>query len=338
LAAAVTFGLDVVSIEGIKTAHHFVEMFKAMKGIRAVLTDEQLKNEEDDAHGDGWKKTCRNAGETIMIKIQQLKENTMKARKVIYMLSLLVAAFALLVITVPVMAAETDDRIESAAKDSYVFKTYFKDDAIKIESKDGVVTLTGTVSEESHKSMAQDTVESLPGVKSVDNRLEVKGERPVEKSDAWITAKVKATLFFHRSVSAFTNVDTKDGVVTLQGEADNQAQIDLTTEYAKDVDGVKDVKNEMTVAQTTKQPAGTAVDEKASDVGEMVDDASITALVKGALLYHRSTSGLNTKVETKDGVVTLTGKAKNAAEKDLAAKYAGDVRGVKSVNNQMTTE
>lgn len=262
----------------------------------------------------------------------------MKARKAIHTLSLLVAAFALLVITVPVMAAETDDRIESSAKDSYVFKTYFKDDAINIESKDGVVTLTGTVSEESHKSMAQDTVESLPGVKSVDNRLEVKGERPVEKSDAWITAKVKATLFFHRSVSAFTNVDTKDGVVTLKGEADNQAQMDLTTEYAKDVDGVKDVKNEMTVAQTTKKPVDTGMGEKASDVGEMIDDASITALVKGALLYHRSTSGLNTKVETKDGVVTLTGKAKNAAEKDLAAKYAGDVRGVKSVNNQMTTE
>jgi osmotically-inducible protein OsmY len=35
-------------------------------------------------------------------------------------------------------------------------------------------------------------------------------------------------------------------------------------------------------------------------------------------------------------VVTLTGKAKNAAEKDLAAKFAKDVNGVKSVNNQMT--
>jgi hypothetical protein len=43
----------------------------------------------------------------------------MKARKAIYTLSLLVAAFALLVITAPVRAAETDDRIESAAKDSY---------------------------------------------------------------------------------------------------------------------------------------------------------------------------------------------------------------------------
>lgn len=262
----------------------------------------------------------------------------MKARKAIYTMSLLVAVFALLVITVPVKASETDDRIEAAAKDSYVFKTYFKDDAINIESEDGVVALTGTVSEESHISLVQNTVASLPGVKSVNIRLEVKGEHPAEKSDAWITAKVKATLFFHRSVSALTNVDTKDGIVTLKGEADNQARLDLTTEYAKDVEGVKDVINEMTVAQTTEKPVGTAVGEKASDLGEMIDDASITALVKGALLYHRSTSGINTKVETKDGVVTLTGKAKNAAEKDLAAKYAADVRGVKSVNNQMSTE
>ena len=66
-------------------------------------------------------------------------------------------------------------RIESSAKKSYVFKNYLKDDDIKIQSKDGAVTLTGTVSEESHKSLARETVAGLPGVKSVDNRLEVKG-------------------------------------------------------------------------------------------------------------------------------------------------------------------
>ena len=38
----------------------------------------------------------------------------------------------------------------------------------------------------------------------------------------------------------------------------------------------------------------------------------------------------------KGDLVTLGGKAKNAAEKDLAAKYANDVNGVKGVNNQMT--
>ncbi len=41
----------------------------------------------------------------------------------------------------------------------------------------------------------------LPGVKSVDNRLEVKGDHPAEQSDAWLIAKVKTTLLFHRSVS-----------------------------------------------------------------------------------------------------------------------------------------
>jgi len=56
------------------------------------------------------------------------------------------------------------------------------------------------------------------------------------------------------------------------------------------------------------------------------------------LLYHRSTSALNTKVETKDGVVTLHGKASNAAESDLATKLAKDVHGVKGVKNLMTTK
>jgi osmotically-inducible protein OsmY len=78
------------------------------------------------------------------------------------------------------------------------------------------------------------------------------------------------------------------------------------------------------------------ISEKKQTVGGKIDDASITAQVKMTLLYHRSTSAHNTSVTTKRGVVTLTGKAKNAAEKDLAAKFANDVKGVKGVNNQMT--
>jgi osmotically-inducible protein OsmY len=126
-----------------------------------------------------------------------------------------------------------------------------------------------------------------------------------------------------------TEVNTKGGIVTLQGEATSQAQKDLTTEYAKDVDGVKDVKNEMVVSAPAK---------KTQTAGDQIDDASITGLAKMTLLYHRSTSGLNTSVTTKNGVVTLTGKAKNAAEKELATKYVNDVKGVKSVKNQMTIE
>ncbi len=252
--------------------------------------------------------------------------------KVICHVASWVAAVALLVTFVPVraFASETDARIVESAKQSYVFQTYLVNDAIKIESKDGLVSLTGTVAEETNKTLAQETVASLPGVKSVDNRLEIKGERVVENSDAWVGMKVKSTLLFHRNLSARkTDVQVKDGVVTLSGEAASPAQKDLTTEYVRDVEGVKGIQNEMTVANN---PAN--LDKKT--VGESIDDASVTALVKMTLMCHRSTSALHTKVETNKNVVTLSGKAKNAAEKALVSKFAQDVHGVKSVVNNMT--
>jgi len=249
-------------------------------------------------------------------------------KKTKYSVALMVAAVVLLVISVPVHASKMDNSIESSAKKSYVFKTYLKSDDIKVQSKDGVVVLTGTVSEEHHKSLAQETVADLPGVKSVDNRLEVKGERPGEKSDAWISTKVKTTLLFHRSVSAATEVNTKDGIVTLKGGADNQAQKDLTTEYARDVEGVKDVKNEMTVSKS--------LETNIAAVGEKIDDVSITAQVKMSMLFHRSTRVLKTHVETDNGAVTLTGTVKNLAEKDLVTKLVNDINGVTSVVNNMT--
>ena len=114
--------------------------------------------------------------------------------KAIYSVALMMAVAALLALSVPVHASEMDSRIELSAKQSYVFKTYLQGDDIKIQSSDGVVSLTGTVSEDSHKSLADETVAGLPGVKSVDNRLEVKGAPPTANSDAWFHDKVKATL------------------------------------------------------------------------------------------------------------------------------------------------
>jgi osmotically-inducible protein OsmY len=266
----------------------------------------------------------------LFLKITEQNKGEVPMKKM-YSLALMAAAVALLMFIVPVHASEMDDRIESSAKKSFVFKTYLNEDDIKIESKDGAVTLTGSVSEEYHKSLAKETVEGLPGVKSVDNRLAVKKEPPTTNSDAWLEGKVKLTLLFHRSVSAVnTGVDVKDGVVTLRGIAESQAQKELTTEYARDVEGVKDVNNEMTVSTTSEKTPRT--------MGENIDDASITAQVKMALLLHRSTSALNTTVKTESGVVTVGGKARNAAEKDLVTKLVDDIKGVKNVKNQMTIE
>jgi len=243
--------------------------------------------------------------------------------------TIMVAAVSLLALSGPVQASKMDSRIESSAKQSYVFKTYLKNDDIKIQSSDGVVTLTGSVSEDSHKTLAQETVVGLPGVKTVNNMLEVQGEPTTATSDSWLTSKVKTILLFHRNVSTMTEVNTKEGIVTLRGDAASQAEKDLTTEYVKDVEGVKGVNNEMTVTKTVK---------KTRTAGEKIDDASITAQVKMSLLYHRSTSALKTSVTTKKGIVTLSGKASNAAELKLTTKYANDVNGVKEVKNRMVIE
>jgi hyperosmotically inducible periplasmic protein len=248
-------------------------------------------------------------------------------KKVIYAIPVVIAALTLLTFSLPVQAVDTDSNIESAAKTSHVYTNYLQNDDIKVQAKDGDVTLTGSVATESHKSMAGETVANLPDVKSVDNQLVIKGEQPSKLSDAWLLTKVKSTLLFHRSVSAVTKVDVKDGIVTLGGAADNQAQKELTTEYATDIDGVKEVRNEMTVATANKAQ---------QTIGDKIDDASITTMVKMTLLGHRSTSAFNTAVTTKDGVVTLSGKAENKAEIALAGKLANDVNGVQSVQNKMT--
>ena len=274
--------------------------------------------------------------------------------------ALLSTAFALLLSAGSVYASTTDESIESAAKESYVFKNYLRNDTITLDSQQGVVTLTGLVSEDLHKALAEETVAGLAGVKSVDNKLQIKDEA-VGNEDALISARVVLELLSHRNLNAAeAYVAVKNGVVTVRGEATSQAQIDLTTEYIRDVEGVKDVNNEMAVPGAGADQANKTLGEKAGEVGkkigntaddvgkkigvtagnvgESIDDASITALVKATLMYHRSTSALHTRVATRDGVVTLAGVAKNASAKDLASKFVQDVHGVKNVVNTMTLE
>src|SRR5512133_1260108 len=130
--------------------------------------------------------------------INEKGKRTMKTK---YFVGLMVVAAVLLAVSVPVQASKTDDQIVSSAKNSYVFRNYLKNDDIKIQSKNGAVTLTGTVAEESHKTLARETVVGLSGVKTVDNRLEVKGTPlAATNSDAWLVTKVKTTLLFHSSV------------------------------------------------------------------------------------------------------------------------------------------
>lgn len=221
-------------------------------------------------------------------------------------------------------SSATDNKIEEAAKASYNYRTVLEDH-VKVKAKDGIVTLTGTVQDKDAKALAVDTVENLPGVVGVKNEIKVESAYP-EKSDGWMALKIRGRLLVKGNVSAATTkVEVKEGHVVLSGTADNLAQKELTAVYAKDIDGVKSVQNDIVV---TDKPT----------ISEKLDDASITSQVKFALLSHKSTSALKTKVITQDGVVLVTGNASSDAEKSLVTKLAGDVRGVSKVNNDMVVK
>ena len=225
-------------------------------------------------------------------------------------------------------AADADRKIEDAAKASYNFRVVL-DNHVTVKSDEGVVTLTGVVADDDLKSVAEDTVSSLPGVLRVNDQITV-DPALAKHSDAWIAWKIHFQLLVHADVSyRDTKVDVKDGVVTLSGTADTIAQKELTGQHAKEIDWVKSVKNDIVVKAA---PAETRT------MGDTIDDLSITAQVKYALLSHKSTSALKTKVSTTDGVVVLAGEANNDAEKTLVGKLAGNIRGVKSVTNNMTVK
>ncbi len=102
--------------------------------------------------------------------------------------------------------------------------------------------------------------------------------------------------------------------------------------------------------ETARQDAGEAgasaeasIDRAARDTRAMgaaaankVDDASITAKVNAALAGDKELSAIRIDVDTRDGVVTLSGPAPTASAKERAAELALKVKGVASVNNQLT--
>ena len=65
-------------------------------------------------------------------------------------------------------------------------------------------------------------------------------------------------------------------------------------------------------------------------------DNRIEASAKKSYGFKNYLKGDDIKIHSRDGVVTVSGNARNAAEKDLVTKFASDVHGVKNVKNRMT--
>lgn len=129
---------------------------------------------------------------------------------------------------------------------------------IKVETYRGVVQLSGFVDTNAEKSAATAVAQGVEGVKEVRNDIEVQ-TRTAERSmgevvdDGVITAKVKAALIDHPTTKARQiNVDTRRGVVQLQGFVDTNDEKMAATEVARSVSGVQSVRNDLEIKQSAK--------------------------------------------------------------------------------------
>lgn len=66
------------------------------------------------------------------------------------------------------------------------------------------------------------------------------------------------------------------------------------------------------------------------------DDARLTSMVLVGLKADKELNPLHIDVDTREGVVTLSGSVPSAAAKARASEIAANVRNVRSVNNQLT--
>ncbi|HEY4214574.1 MAG TPA: BON domain-containing protein [Steroidobacteraceae bacterium] len=84
--------------------------------------------------------------------------------------------------------------------------------------------------------------------------------------------------------------------------------------------------------------AGVASAEDHVKSDQPVKDSYITTKVKAELAKDKGTKAHDIHVDTKDGVVMLSGAVESTAEKELAEKDAKKIKGVLDVHNELTVK
>lgn len=196
-----------------------------------------------------------------------------------------------------------------------------------------------------HKSLKHLTVRTLAALAlgaalsttalAGDNRSKA-DEWQGKANDAWLDGKIETSYMLNRYLNPFAiDTEVKNGVVTLSGEVESEIDKELAGEIAKGTEGVKEVNNELQVVAGSRDVGGQQAGND-RDFGDFVDDATITARVKYALIANGSTEGLSIDVDTMNREVTLSGEVDSDQQKQLAERIAGNVDGVAGVKSELT--
>ncbi|WP_405602504.1 MULTISPECIES: BON domain-containing protein [unclassified Pseudoalteromonas] len=154
-----------------------------------------------------------------------------------------------------------DAWIDGKAETVLLMNTNLNNFDINTDVKNGKVVLTGKVDSEVEKELAEELVFSLDGVSGVDNSLTVvknmdtkhtdknmMNDDDNDLTDAKITTVITTRFLFDSEVGGTDiDVDTDNGIVTLNGSVESEAEKQLAVKIAKNAEDVRDVVDELTI-------------------------------------------------------------------------------------------
>lgn len=240
----------------------------------------------------------------------------------------------------------SDDEIKKQVSAALQARSSLKESAITVQSVNGgVVLLAGTAKTLTAHLTAVEVASGVAGVRHVSSEIqspnkladkEIWREHTAQTSgaeydavdasrDVWITSMTKMRLLADSRTPALDiNVDTRESVVTLFGivptaEARDAAEVD-----ARNVPGVRRVRNELQVVPSAKQAAVEAKDDE------------VQREVKKAIESHENLKGVD--VEVKNCVARLTGTVSGGMERLEAAVVTRSTAGVCAVQDDLRIE
>lgn len=206
----------------------------------------------------------------------------------------------------------TDAMITNQVDTEYAVSDAVDGYRITVSTRDGKVTLAGTVRSLLEKRQAEQIALSTVGVRSVNNNIKV---RPGDHSDGEMRRNAEQALRADPAADAYeVGVAVKRGKATLTGAVDSFAESRLAEAVVASAPGVREIDNELSIEYETNRP-----------------DSEIEADVTRRLGHRVDVDDRMIDVAVSDGDVTLSGTVSSAAERRRAQDLAW-VAGVESVD------